>query len=117
MKNFSQLNAEQICYIKSYIKEEYFRIEFLKEKKFFGITLRKQGFYHSFSLGGREVIAKEEIEKDNRLYYEGENVYYKPHVEIGMSSGQVYTKFFNDKEKLLRFKEGYEMYKIRWINM
>lgn len=112
----SKLNAGQICSVKSYTNS-YCRYYVYKEsKKFLFFTIRKEGFYYTMTLHGHEYTTVEEIEKSGQFVCRDKKVFYKPHLEIKMSNGEVYEKYFETEQELKDFMESDIMKEVKWIN-
>ncbi len=88
MEGFNKLNIQQICSVKSWLKTK-------------------------FSVS---PFPKHEILYNKNLYVEGEEVFYKPHIEIRMSNQTVHLKFFNTEKELFDFMEQPEIKNVNWIN-
>lgn len=87
-----KLNVEQICSIKIYRKSicRWYMYKQYK-KSFWGDT--KEGFY-DLSFGESKIITKDQIEQDKELYCDDRIVFCYPHIEIKMSDGGRYEKYF-----------------------
>lgn len=101
-----RINVSQIAYVKIFRKVIDRSWQFIPEKKFWFHT-RKAGFRLSpnFDSG---IWTPEQIENQNNLrFVEGENVYYKPHIELHMSDGSQQNKWFKTVEELEKFLLDY----------
>ena len=101
MNNLSEgkhINESQITFIKTFLKLKYDWYYHVKEIKFFGFTIRKEGFRSNFG----SFQSKEYFNSGN-TYVENNTIYYKPLVEIYTSDGKVHTKYFEDEHYLQLF--------------
>lgn len=122
MENFNKLNIAQICSIKSFLKASHNFLKWADKKKFLFFFTRnvKPGFYYSYTLGEPIYFSKEEIENggyfnNKYLYVENNKVYYFPHIEIKMSDGKEFAKYFKTKDELLNFMNSDKLKEINWI--
>jgi len=110
-----QLNASQICYIKSFVNCECKHYVYKEEIKVLGIVFRKKGFYFTMVLRGDPYRTVEQIESEGVYIIEGKVVYYKPHLEIRMSNQQTVNYFFDTEYELEEFMSRDKMRIINWI--
>lgn len=117
MEEFNNLNAGQICSIKSYPKSICFQYEYKEKKTYFFFWKVKEGFYNTYSSGAPTFTTKESIEEHGTLFCEGKRVFRKPHILIIMSNQMRYEKYFNTTEKLISFMEQPELKNVPWIKI
>lgn len=110
-------NVNQICSIKSIINKTYKWYVYKKAKKFFGMLYQKEGFYWTYSISGDIWQSIEEILTDKRLLCIDNKIYFKPHLEIKMSNGDVVAKYFETENDLMEFMESDIMKDVNWINI
>ena len=111
-----QLNAAQICHVKSFMSREKWEYEYRTERKFLGITFRKKGYYWIVTIGDPILCTPAEIVKLNpHLYVKCQRVFYKPYLEFAMSNGIKYRKYFETSTALVDFMESDAMDGIKWI--
>ncbi len=100
------INPNQICSIKSCLKDKTARYVY-KEEKVRGFWFMKKiypaGFYKTILCDSYGIISKEEILKNKNLIIENNTVYYKPYLEITMSNGKNYSVFFENEKELNTF--------------
>ena len=89
-----RLNVNQIVSIKTHISEICFYYEYKKKRKYFSFLFPKEGFYDKCTMGSPIYKTNEQIEGSKKLFIVNNNVFYKPHIEIKMSNGCIYNKFF-----------------------
>lgn len=111
-----QINANQICSVRSFVNTKCKFYKYKSEIKILGIVFRREGYYYTMTLHGDEYITEEEIISDGTLFCEGEVVYYKPHLEIRMSNQENRTFFFPNQYGLEMFMDTDRMRAINWIN-
>jgi len=116
MLKIDYLNVDQICSVKSYINIVDRSYIFKKGIKFLGITIRKEGFYYRYGLVEYQYISNEDIETDGTRICTDTEVIYAPHLDIKMSNGTTYSKYFKNKEMLFAFMDSDQMKNINWIN-
>lgn len=110
----TKLNADQIAIIYIHTKTRCSHYEYRKQKRFLFWT-DIEGFYFVYCISPYHV-PKELISTVNKnLYYEGEVVYYKQHVEMKMSNGQVVVKYFESVDELEVFLDQPEIKKLTLI--
>jgi hypothetical protein len=96
----TKLVNNQICSLTTYLKLKCSFYEFKKSKSFL-LWESARGFYDDENT----YIPNTAILKDERLYIENDNVYWKPHLFIRMSNAAEYAKFFNNEIELNEFVE------------
>ncbi len=70
------------------------------------IETQKANYYQALMSGQRNRYkTNEQIEGSKKLFIVNNNVFYKPHIEIKMSNGCIYNKFF---ETVPDLKEYYD---------
>ena len=121
MKDFNQLNQDQICSVKSCLKYYHKWLQYRSAKTFLFFWKQKEGFYYTYTISSPVCYTTEEIESGNffgnrNLYVEGDTVYYYPHIEITMSNGKVYEKYFKTETELTEYMRSDDMRGIKWIN-
>lgn len=95
------INTEQICTIRVYKKALHNYYEYREQKSFFGFVTQKEGFYYVYALTPYLVSVDYILEhENNNVFVEGKEVFFKPHVEIKMSNGSIYTKYFETRQEL-----------------
>ena len=112
-----KLNKSQICSVKKCINTYNNLYEYRDEKKIFSFVMRKGGYYERTIFRGDVFVTIKEIERDERLVCRDERVYYKPHLEIKMSNGVMYEKFFETEKELNEFMESDTMKGVNFINI
>lgn len=112
----NKLNVGQICSVTSYMNLYCKYYTYKEEKKLLFFTIRKEGFYWRMALHGHEYMTVEQIEKSGQFVCRDKKVFYKPHLEIQMSSGNVYEKYFETVQELKDFMESDIMKEVKWIN-
>jgi len=100
-----KININQICKIKIFEKLRCNAYYYQKKGKYF--FNKKDGFYKDMCLGNDYRTTKESIEADGTLFVEGEQVFYKPHIEIYLSNQHMVIEWFNTTEELGRFVAEY----------
>jgi hypothetical protein len=113
------INKEQIASIRQYNKRlcQYYNwVEAGKNTIFFGLITMdtwKSGYKGSFL---PSYFTKDEWESDGMIEFEPKmGLYYKPHLEIKMSNGEIITKNFKTVDELIEFRKVFDGIKI--INM
>lgn len=95
------INTEQICTIRVHKKKVHKGYEYRKQKKFLGLITQREGFYYTDALSPYFVTDDFILEREkNNVFVEGEQVFHKPHVEMKMSNGNTYTKYFETQKQL-----------------
>lgn len=114
-ENFLKLNSQQICTVKSFINCV---CPYYSYKQASGILFWKikEGFYWTLTLGGPEYCSTESIESEGDFIIKGQQVFYKPQLEIRMSNGQMIKKRFETETELFDFMKSKEMEGVNWIN-
>ena len=110
-----KLNPSQICRIKIFIKQECNHYEYSEEKSILSFVYKRAGFYFTYTLGSPLFMTAEEIEKDGTYICVDKKVYYKPHISISMSDGNVYHKFFENVVDLMNFMNSELISSINFI--
>ena len=110
----NKLNLEQICSVKSYVNAINNEYTYKEAIKFLSFCIRKEGFYYTFSIMGSGIVPVEEIEKSGMFIAKDKKVYYKPHLEIKMSNGDIHEKFFETEKELHDFMETPVMRLVNW---
>jgi len=110
------INANQICSVKSYIEVVDSSYIFKKGIKFLGITILKEGFYYRYGHMDYQHESNEDIESDGTRICTDTEVLYAPHLDIKTSDGVMHTKYFKNKEMLFAFMDSDQMRSINWIN-
>jgi len=113
MENQTRLNVEQICSTKTYLKTKHLRLRYREAStQFFGLIKKKAGFYSTSSYDDR-CYTLEEFEGSTKYYVEDNVIYYKPHLEISMSNGKYFEKYFETQDDLKEFvDENYNHLKL-----
>ncbi len=118
MKN-TKLNKEQICSVRTHVKLRNKWYSYDDPTTLFGFKVSNGGWHDIVTIGGKQYQTKEQIEKSGRLICDVEQmkVYFKPHVEIRMSDGSEYEKFFETESDLNEFMSSEDMKNINWIKL
>jgi len=112
-----EINIQQICSVKTYLNLLNNRFEYRKGVKFLFLALRKEGFYDTHDLPTR-FITVDEIQEDDRLICKDKEVYFKLHLEIKMSNGNIHSKYFENQKELDKFKGRIiNFFDPKWINV
>lgn len=112
----NKLNVGQIVQVRAFLKYESGHYEYRENKKFLWIFPIEDGFYYTFTINSPYKCTRERIEKDGKLYVEGKKVFHYPHLEILMSSGNEYTKYFKTEQELRDFMDSDVMKGIKFID-
>lgn len=118
---FNQLNVQQICSVRSRLNCYSTAYLYKKAKRILFFWRRKEGFYFMRTISSPYIVTKEDIEKDGKLFCAKdkngeETVFFKPHLEIRMSNGNIYEKYFETEEALIQFMNSDVMKSVNWIN-
>jgi hypothetical protein len=92
----TNINLIQICSYRYFLK--------LKSEKY---SYKQRSFWYRpgvylYQYGKTVPATAEEMARDG-VYLEGETVYFKPFVEFRMANNSTETKFFEDKDELVKF--------------
>ncbi|MEK6828924.1 MAG: hypothetical protein AABY15_02275 [Nanoarchaeota archaeon] len=103
--------------MRSYLKSKSSHYQYRKRRKFL-FWVWEEGFYYTLTMGRPYLVSKEfiEIESGGKLYCEGEDVYYKPHIEIRMRNSQYHEVYFESEAKLNEFINSPEMKQVNWVD-
>lgn len=113
--NGLNINTEQICTISIFRKFFHKWFVYRKKKKFLGIVTQREGFYYNLALTPYLIPNDLIIKLHPEALIEGDNVYYKPHVEIRMSNNIMYEKFFETEQLLDEFLQSDYIKNIKLI--
>ena len=114
--NVNKLNVEQICSVKIIVNSYSNWYVYKESKKIFSFEYQKEGYYFTMTIEGSTYKTVEEIEKDDRYICKNKRVYFKPHLEIKMSNGNIHKKYFETKEELYDFIDSDVMKGIKFID-
>lgn len=112
-----KINTSQICSVTVFINSRCLHYTYKESRKFLFFTLTKEGYYYLFDLGGPTYVTVESIEKSGELICRDKKVFYKPHLEMKMSDGSVYEKFFETEDELRSFLNTDTMKGIKWVEV
>ena len=108
----TKINTNQICKIAIFRKLQNERYYFKPFKKRFLFKNQKEGFYGWID----DNFKTEESIYKNNCYIEGETVFFNPHIDVYLSNGKEFTKFFKSNKDLDLFLENPDLKQIRFVN-
>lgn len=112
-----KLNVSQITSIEAFINRRNYLYEYFDEVKFLGLTIIKEGYRYEPTRIHNYKCTKEQIEKDGEKVCKDKKVFYNPHLEINMSNGSTFKKFFKTKEELMDYINSNELKVNNWIEL
>jgi len=111
-----RINPNQICSIRVHEQLAHRFFVFYEEKKFLGLTTRKEGFYYT-ALFENNYYTNEVIEElYPNCFIGGMSVFYRPHIEVHMSNKQIHTKYFESIDEMHEFLNRDEYYHVKRFN-
>ena len=110
-----KINSTHIVRIKRFLNQEYIGYEYKPEIKFLFLTLRKGGFYCTWSLEST-CLSKEDLEsKYTDLFVKDNTAYRKPYIILYLSNSQTKVITFESEQELNTYLEREEIKNIKWI--
>ena len=98
------INKESISSAKIYRKSICAYYGYKKEVRLLGFLIKKAGIYFDVTIHPYIVSEKDVFDHSNGSCYVQDNtVYYYPHIDFRMNSGNTYTKYFKDENELNKF--------------
>jgi len=113
----NKINIEQICTIRVMIDYVNRRYEYREEKKFLWWVISPAGFYYVHAIHPYLITPEEiAVKNQHRCIIRDKEVIFKPHVEITLSNGLMYEKFFETQSELDGFLMSDYIRGIKLIN-
>jgi hypothetical protein len=112
----TRLNTDQINVMYIHPKTPCKYYEYRKAKRFL-FWKWKEGFYFTYAVTEYHVPNELISVKDKNLYYEGEVVYYKPHVDMRMSNENLIQKYFETVRELEEFLSSPQISVLKLITV